>query len=451
MPIPSHVFREYDIRGLVEEDLTPEFVEGLGKALGTELRELGIDRVGVGCDVRPSGDRLRDDLSRGLRSVGCDVVLYGKAPTPAIYHAVATGDEGASVAITGSHNPPEFNGFKIALKNAAFFGEQIQAVRARMERQDYAEGDGRLSERAILDDYVDALVQRARLTRKPNFAYDPGNGAAALVCSKLFAKMGLSPVALFDEPDGNFPNHHPDPTVEKNVEDLRKAVLEQGLEFGVAYDGDADRIGVVDDKGQILWGDQLLILYARDLLTRQPGASVIFDVKCSQTLADAILDSGGVPVIWKTGHSLVKTKMKETGAPLAGEMSGHMFFAEDWYGFDDAILATVQLLSIVSQSERPLSEHLADVPKMHSTPEMRVDCPDDQKFGVVETVRERFSEGYDVIDIDGVRVQFDDGWALVRASNTQPALVVRAEAKTAEALERYRSLIETAIEEARST
>jgi phosphomannomutase/phosphoglucomutase len=450
MDVPAHIFREYDIRGVVDVDLRPEVVMALGKALGSELYEQGIRKVGVGRDVRPSGVHLSESLREGIRSTGCDVVDYGQAPTPAIYHAVATGGEGACVAITGSHNPPEYNGFKIALKTGAFYGEQIQAICRRMRRGAFHAGEGKASSRIILPAYIEELAARARLARKPRFAYDPGNGAAALVCKQLFAAMGLSPVALFDEPDGTFPNHHPDPTVEANMADLRRSVAEHGLEFGVAYDGDADRIGVVDERGEILWGDQLLILYARDLLRRHAKAPIIFDVKCSDTLPDAILRAGGTPIIWKTGHSLVKTKMKETGALLAGEMSGHMFFGEDWYGFDDAILATVHLLSIVSASDRPLSEHLADVPKMASTPEIRIDCPDDLKFEIVDVVRERFRTDHEIIDIDGVRVRFESGWALLRASNTQPALVMRAEALDEETLKDYVRRVETAVAAART-
>jgi len=448
MDVPAHIFREYDIRGVVGVDLRPEFVTALGRALGSELRDQGIKAVGVGRDVRPSGVHLSECLREGLRAAGCDVVDYGQAPTPGIYHAVATGDEGAGVAITGSHNPPEYNGFKIALKTGAFYGQQIQALCRRMEHDDFRSGEGKESSRLILPAYIEELAARAHLSRKPRFAYDPGNGAAALVCRELFAAMGLTPVALFDQPDGSFPNHHPDPTVEANMADLRRAVAEHGLEFGVAYDGDADRIGVVDERGEILWGDRLLILYARDLLSRRPGASIIFDVKCSDTLHDAIARAGGDPVMWKTGHSL--TKMKETGALLAGEMSGHMFFGEDWYGFDDAILATVQLLSIVSASDLPLSEHLADVPKMASTPEIRIDCPDALKFKIVDAVREHFRANHEIIDIDGVRVRFESGWALLRASNTQPALVMRAEALDTEALTDYVRRIETAVAAARN-
>lgn len=448
MSLPQHVFREYDIRGVVETDLTPSFVEGLGRGLGTMFRRAGATRVAVARDVRESGVRIRDDLARGLRAVGCDVVDFGRVPTPAFYHGCATGPEEAGVMITGSHNPPEFNGFKIVLDGASFYGAQIQATRELMENGDFESGDGSLDARDVLDAYVAELAAKTDLARPVRFAYDPGNGAAALVASRIFAAIDQSPVALFDEPDGTFPNHHPDPTIEENVADLKRAVAEQDLELGVAYDGDADRIGVIDDAGNILWGDQLLILYARDLLTRRPGSSVIFDVKCSQTLADAIRAAGGKPEIWKTGHSLIKSRMKEIDAPLAGEMSGHMFFAEDYHGFDDAIFATLKLLEIVSRADRPLSQLLADVPKMFSTPEIRVDCPDAIKFDVVAKVTDHFRAGHEVVDIDGARVQFEHGWGLVRASNTQPALVLRVEATSEAEKQAYHRALTDAIDDA---
>ena len=450
MNVPAHIFREYDVRGVVDTDLRPEVVMALGRALGTAFRRAGAARVGVARDVRPSGETLRDQLVEGLRSTGCDVVDYGAAPTGVFYHAQATGPEDAGVVITGSHNPPEFNGFKIVLRKASFFGEQIQELLRSMREEDFESGDGSLGSREILGPYVDDVTRRVRIGRPVRFAYDSGNGAASIVAARLFEALGQSPVALYDEPDGSFPNHHPDPTIPEYVEDLRRRVLDDGLELGVAYDGDADRIGVIDDRGEILWGDRLLVLYARDLLERIPGATVIHDVKCSQTLTDAVNAAGGEAMIWKTGHSLIKQKMKETGAPLAGEMSGHLFFGENWYGFDDALYATVKLLEIVARGDAPLSDRLADVPALHATPEIRVDCPDAVKFDVVERVREHFRAIAPIVDIDGVRVRFDRGWGLVRASNTQPALVVRAEADDEATLLDYRGRIEGAIEAARA-
>ena len=450
MPAPAHIFREYDVRGVVDTDLTPDVVEALGRALGTAFRRAGARRVGVARDVRPSGEHIREDLVRGLRATGCDVTDYGRCPTGVFYHAQATGPEQAGVVITGSHNPPEFNGFKLALGGMSFFGEQIQELRRLIAEGDFEEGEGGLDAREVVAPYVEDVAGRVQIPRKVRFAYDSGNGAASLVARQLFAALGQEPVALYDEPDGSFPNHHPDPTIPEFIEDLRRRVLADGLEFGVAYDGDADRIGVIDGEGEILWGDRLLVLFARDLLQRHPGAEVIHDVKCSQTLTDAVQAAGGRAVIWKTGHSLVKKKMKETGSLLAGEMSGHLFLGEDWYGFDDALFATARLLEILARGRRTLAESLADVPRLHATPEIRVDCPDDVKFAVTERVKEHFRSQAPIVDIDGVRVQFEHGWGLVRASNTQPALVVRVEAADAESLARYRSRVEAAIADARA-
>ncbi|HKK70562.1 MAG TPA: phosphomannomutase/phosphoglucomutase [Candidatus Krumholzibacteria bacterium] len=450
MSVPAHIFREYDVRGVVDTDLRPDFVLALGRALGTAFRRAGATRVGVARDVRPSGVELRDQLVRGLRSTGCDVVDYGAAPTGVFYHAQATGEEQAGVVITGSHNPPEFNGFKLVLHGGSFFGEQIQDLRRLIEAEDYETGEGSSGERDVLGPYVEDVRSKVSIDRPVRFAYDSGNGAASLVAARLFAALGQEPVALFDEPDGTFPNHHPDPTIPEYLKDLRRRVVDDGLEFGMAYDGDADRVGVIDDRGEILWGDRLLVLFARDLLERSPGATVIHDVKCSQTLTDAVNAAGGEAMIWKTGHSLIKQKMKETGAPLAGEMSGHLFLGENWYGFDDALFATVRLLEIVARHDRPLSELLADVPTLHATPEIRVDCPDAVKFEVVDRVREHFRGRAPIVDIDGVRVTFDKGWGLVRASNTQPALVMRVEADDAETLGAYRDRMEDAIAKARA-
>jgi phosphomannomutase / phosphoglucomutase len=445
MNVPGHIFREYDVRGVVDSDLTASVVTALGRSLGTAFRRRGASTVAVGRDVRPSGLTLFAALSEGLLSTGCDVVDFGAVPTPVFYHGCATGRVDAGVVITGSHNPPEFNGFKLVLEGQSFFGEEIQELRRLIETQDFEVGRGQLRSQEIVEAYIEDVASKITLERPVRFAYDSGNGAASLVAARVFAAVGQNPTALFDEPDGNFPNHHPDPTLPENLEDLRGRVLSDELELGIAYDGDADRIGVIDDRGEVLWGDRLLILYARDLLSRHPGSSVIHDVKCSQTLTDAIAAAGGQAVVWKTGHSLIKQKMKETGAPLAGEMSGHMFFAENYYGFDDALFASLRLLEIVSRSADPLSAALADVPVMHATPELRIDCPDAIKFDVVDHVREELRAELPIVDIDGVRAQFDEGWGLVRASNTQPALVMRIEAATPERLDEYRGRMELAV------
>jgi phosphomannomutase / phosphoglucomutase len=445
MKVPGHIFREYDVRGVVETDLAVDVVTALGRALGTAFRRRGASTVAVGRDVRPSGVTLFAALSEGILSTGCDVVDFGAVPTPVVYHGCVTTSVNAGVVITGSHNPPEFNGFKLVLEGQSFFGPQIQELRHLMEIGDFEVGQGQLRSQNIIEAYVEDVASRITLERPVRFAYDSGNGAAALVAERVFAAVGQKPTALFDEPDGSFPNHHPDPTLPENLEDLRTTVLENDLELGIAYDGDADRIGVIDDRGEVLWGDRLLILYARDLLSRRPGASVIHDVKCSQTLTDAIGAAGGKAIVWKTGHSLIKQKMKETGAPLAGEMSGHMFFAENFYGFDDALFASLRLLEIVSRSADPLSAALADVPAMHATPELRIDCPDAIKFDVVDHVRKELRDEFSIVDIDGVRAQFAEGWGLVRASNTQPALVMRVEAATSQRLNEYRRRMELAV------
>jgi phosphomannomutase/phosphoglucomutase len=379
---------------------------------------------------------------------GCVVVDFGAAPTGVFYHAIATGEEEAGVCITGSHNPPEFNGFKIVLHGRSFYGDQIRDLRVLMEKEDFESGEGSRESRGIIEPYLDDAVSRVKITRPIRFAYDCGNGAASLVASTLFERLQLEPIGLFDEPDGTFPNHHPDPTMPENLEDLRECVLAEKLELGIAYDGDADRIGVLDEKGNVLWGDRLLMLYGRDLLQRHPGGGIIFDVKCSQTLIDEISAKGGTPILWKTGHSLIKEKMRESGALLAGEMSGHVFFAENWYGFDDALFATLRLLEIVSRDEEPLSSRLADVPTLVATPEIRVDCPDDLKFAVVAKVKEHFERNHEVNDIDGARVTFASGWGLVRASNTQPALVLRTEASDEAHKQDYLKQLQDAIAKA---
>jgi phosphomannomutase/phosphoglucomutase len=448
MKTPSHVFREYDIRGEVETDLTSEFVRCLGRGLGTAFQRAGATRIGVARDVRPSGEMLFEWLADGLMQAGCVVVDFGAAPTGVFYHAIATGEEEAGVCITGSHNPPEFNGFKIVLHGRSFYGDQIRDLRVLMEKEDFESGEGSRESRGIIEPYLDDAVSRVKITRPIRFAYDCGNGAASLVASTLFERLQLEPIGLFDEPDGTFPNHHPDPTMPENLEDLRECVLAEKLELGIAYDGDADRIGVLDEKGNVLWGDRLLMLYGRDLLQRHPGGGIIFDVKCSQTLIDEISAKGGTPILWKTGHSLIKEKMRESGALLAGEMSGHVFFAENWYGFDDALFATLRLLEIVSRDEEPLSSRLADVPTLVATPEIRVDCPDDLKFAVVAKVKEHFERNHEVNDIDGARVTFASGWGLVRASNTQPALVLRTEASDEAHKQDYLKQLQDAIAKA---
>lgn len=439
LELPANIFREYDIRGLVDEELSDDGVRRLGLAIAASFAEERIEEAVVGRDVRPSSGRFFEALSDGLRSGGVNVVDIGEVPTPVFYFAAKFWNMRGGVMITASHNPPRFNGFKVLRGEGTIYGSDIQELRHLVCGRLPEPGGGTLEYRDARPLYVDYLTQNISVEREISFAADGGNGTAGLVATEIFSRLGQNPSMLFMEPDGNFPNHHPDPTVPENLRFLRKEVLDGNLEFGVAFDGDSDRIGVVDDRGEILWGDRLLALFAREVLRSNPGATVIFEVKCSQSLEEDILRHGGKPVMWKTGHSLIKKKMRETGAVLAGEMSGHMFFADRYYGYDDAIYAACRLLEIVSRGKALLSSLLADLPRYETTPEIRVDCPDEIKFAVVEEVRKKFSATHRVIDVDGARVFFEGGWGLVRASNTQPVLVLRFEASTAERLQAIRN------------
>lgn len=431
MKIQPTIYREYDIRGVAGTDLTPEVVRELGKGMGTTFRRADSGLCVVGRDVRLSSPDFHQALVEGLTATGCDVVDAGVVPTPAFYHAARTRGLTAGVMVTGSHNPPEYNGFKVYLGESTIYGAAIQELRKLVDEEDFDEGTGRVESRDVVTPYLDELVARTKLDRPLRVAVDAGNGTAGPIVAPLLERLGCEYELLYGDPDGRFPNHEADPTVEANLAALREKLLEGRFDCGVAYDGDADRIGVLDESGEIIWGDKLLILYARDLLTRIPGAAVIFEVKCSEALPEMIERAGGRPVMWKTGHSLIKKKMKEEGALLAGEMSGHMFFAEGYYGFDDAFYATCRLLTIVAASDRPLSKLLEDVPRYVNTPEIRVECPEEKKAEVVRSVKEEFTGRGRIIDVDGVRVHFDEGWALVRASNTQPVLVLRFEARSA--------------------
>ncbi|HEX7979672.1 MAG TPA: phosphomannomutase/phosphoglucomutase [Gemmatimonadaceae bacterium] len=444
MPISSGIFRQNDIRGIVDRDLTVEAARAIGHAYAGLMRRRGVTgEVAVGRDNRPSGTKLRDALVAGLTECGVDVVDVGVVPTPLLYWSLFNLGVAGGIMITGSHNPAEYNGFKLCLGTESLHGHDIQELYSLIDTAK-APMAGRVRTAEVIDRYVEDVAGRiGKLSRPVKLVYDCGNGAAALVAPQLFRALGLDAVGLFTESDGTFPNHHPDPTVPENLEDLIRAVKREGAELGVAFDGDGDRIGLVDGKGRIIWGDHLLILYARDVFAhRGPGVPVIFDVKCSQALPDAIRKAGGVPIMWKTGHSLIKEKMKEMKAPLAGEMSGHMFFADGYYGYDDALYGAARLLKIVADAGRPVHELLADVPEFVSTPEIRVDCGDDIKFALVEKAVAHFRSRHDVIDVDGVRVLFGDGWGLIRASNTQPILVTRFEARSEARLAEIRAEME---------
>ena len=437
MPVHPGIFRQYDIRGIIDRDLTTEAATAIGRAYASLLHERGISgTVAVGRDNRPSGGSLRDALIEGLTSGGLSVTDIGVVPTPLLYWSLHHLDVQGGIQITGSHNPPEYNGFKLCVGHDSLHGDGIDRLRQIIEAGNFAKGAGSVRSERVIDRYVDDVVTRTGpLKRRLKVVIDCGNGVGAVVARELFERLGIDASYLFCESDGTFPNHHPDPTVVENLHDIIREVKARKADLGIAFDGDADRIGVVDASGGIVWGDHILILYARDVLARTgPGQSIIFDVKCSQALPHAIEAAGGKPVMWKTGHSLIKEKMKQLKAPLAGEMSGHMFFSEGFYGHDDALYGAARLLRIVAASGVSVEEMLADVPKFVSTPEIRVDCPDELKFEVVARAVKHFRSRYDVIDVDGVRVLFGDGWGLIRASNTQPVLVTRYEALTKERL-----------------
>jgi phosphomannomutase/phosphoglucomutase len=432
--VNPNIFRQYDVRGVADRDLTDEVATLLGRAFGTYMRRRGHRSLTVGRDVRLSSPRLEKALIAGLTASGMQVMDVGQVPTPVLYFSIVHFKADGGVMITGSHNPIEYNGFKLCEGVASIYGEQIQELRRLIEAGDFEKGEGEVRQADAVGPYVELLSQKFRFRRRLRLVIDAGNGTAGEIASKLFRGYGHEVVCMYCEPDGNFPHHLPDPTIPEYVSELRKKVVEIGADLGIGYDGDADRVGAIDEEGRIIFADRLLALFSKDVLARRPGASIVFDVKCSQALPDFISQHGGKPVMWKTGHSLLKAKMKELGAPFAGEMSGHMFFADDYFGFDDAIYASLRLAELVANSGKKLSELVAEIPSFVSTPEIRVDCPDEDKFLVVSELVKRFQEKYEVVDVDGARVLFGDGWGLVRASNTQPVLVLRFEAKTPERL-----------------
>jgi phosphomannomutase/phosphoglucomutase len=447
----THIFREYDIRGLVDKDLTIEVVELLGQGLGTLIRRQHGRSIAVGRDCRESSTRFRDALCKGLTSTGLHVMDVVVVPTPLTYFAANTLPVDGLAMITGSHNPPEYNGFKIGVGKTTFHGAEIQALRKLIEARDFEKGDkpGTVTPFDIITPYNHFVRQTVKVGRKGmRIVIDAGNGTGGAVAVPLFEAMGFDVVPLFCEMDATFPNHHPDPTVVENLEDLIAAVKREKAEVGIAYDGDSDRIGVIDDQGHILWGDQIMVLFSRYVLKESPGAAIVGEVKCSYTLYDDIAKHGGKPVMWKAGHSLIKAKMKETHAELAGEMSGHIFFKNRYFGFDDAVYASARLLEILTHEPRKLSELLADVPKTYASPELRVDTREEKKFELVQRATEHLrAAGHDIIDVDGVRVTFPDGWGLIRASNTQPILVLRFEAQTAARLAEIEALFDRTLSE----
>lgn len=448
MNLNKDIFRQYDIRGIVGKDLTPETVELLGKGIGTYFRQKGRREVSLGRDGRLSSPQFAKSFTTGLKSTGCNVTDLGTIPTPLLYFSIYFKNYEAGVMITGSHNPPEYNGFKMMLGEDTLFGDDIQDIFSLIHSGQFHEEAGASARTYdIAPEYENYVLNNISLQKKLKIVLDAGNGTAGVIAVPLFKKLGCDVIELYCDVDGNFPNHHPDPTVPEALEDLIQKVTDEKADMGFAYDGDGDRIGVIDNLGQIIWGDKLMIIFARDILASNPGATIISEVKASKLLYDEIENLGGRPIMWKTGHSFIKKKIKEEKALLAGEMSGHIFFADRFFGFDDAIYSSARLLELMSRSEKNLSQNLEDLPVTYSTPEIRVYASDQVKFKIVDEVKKELAEKYPIIDIDGVRAIFPNGWALVRPSNTQEILVLRFEADSKSALQTIRSEVEKIIED----
>ena len=440
------IFRQYDIRGTWEKDLTPEVVELIGRGYASYLlKSANKDkaRISVGWDARLHSPAIRDSLIKGIAESGIDVIDLGMCPTPLQYFSLYTLQVDGGVMITGSHNPPEFNGFKLSVGKATIFGDAIQDIRKIIDAQDFRKGNGTVENYPIIEQYINYVKNKFDSLSGIKVVVDAGNGTGGVVAPKIMKALGAEVIELYCEPDGRFPNHHPDPTLEESLADLIAKVKEEKAHAGIGYDGDADRIGVVDEEGNVIWGDRLMIIFSRDILKENPGAKIIGEVKCSQTLYDDIAAHGGIPIMWKTGHSLIKEKMKKEEALLAGEMSGHIFFRHRYFGYDDAVYASLRLMEIIRKAGAPYSTKalLKDVPEVVATPEIRFDCPDEIKFRIVEKARNAFNE-YESITIDGIRIKFDGGWALIRASNTQPVLVLRFEAQNETRLNEIRDFVE---------
>jgi len=440
------IFRQYDIRGVWGRDLTAEVVELFGRGYASYLlKSTKKDRakISVGWDARLHSPAIRDSLIKGITESGIDVIDLGMCPTPLQYFTLHTLTLDGGVMITGSHNPPEFNGFKLSVGKGTIFGDAIQEIRKIIDAEDFRKGAGTTESYPVTEHYIHYVKEKFDSLSGIKVVVDAGNGTGGIVAPRIMKALGAEVVELYCEPDGNFPNHHPDPTLEKSLVDLIAAVKKEKAHAGIGYDGDADRIGVVDEDGNVIWGDSLMIIFSRDILKENPGAKIIGEVKCSQTLYDDIAAHGGVPIMWKTGHSLIKEKMKKEEALLAGEMSGHIFFKHRYFGYDDAVYASLRLMEIIKKNGVPYSTKalLKDVPDVVATPEIRFDCPDEIKFSIVEKARNAFNE-FESITIDGIRIKFDDGWALIRASNTQPVLVLRFEAPNEPRLNEIRDFVE---------
>ncbi len=441
------IFREYDLRGIAGKDITEDDVTLIGKAVGTYLRRHERFKLTVGRDCRVTSESYTKKLIEGLISTGCEVTDIGVCTSPILYFSIQHLNQEGGVMVTASHNPKEYNGFKLCIGTDSIHGEEIQKIRGLIDKGEFSSGQGNFSKINVIPDYKAYIQKNIEFSRPMKIGIDAGNGTAGVIAVPLLKSLGCRVFDIYCDMDGTFPNHEADPTVAKNMQDLSNLVKSEGLDIGIGYDGDGDRIGVVDENGEIVFGDKLLIIFAREILSRKPGATFVSEVKCSKVMYDDIEKHGGRAIMWKTGHSLIKQKMKQENAALAGEMSGHIFFADRYLGFDDAVYASCRLIEILANTGKKISELLSDIPKTYSTPEIRVECPDDKKFALVDKVTEYFRKKYNVIDIDGVRVLFDDGWGLVRASNTQPALVLRFEALTEERLGEIKNLVETVLEE----
>ncbi len=448
--IEPYIFRNYDIRGIFKKELRKESVKLIGKAVGTYIKRRGGKEIIVGRDGRLSSPAISRWLVSGLLSTGINIIDIGMVPTPLTYFAIYHWEKDGGVMITGSHNPPEYNGFKVLCGKETLYGSEIKSLSDLIFKDDFEEGKGKSIEMDVIDEYRKYVISNISQKRSMKVIIDGGNGVGCWIAKDIFNALGNELTTLYCDVDGNFPNHHPDPTVPENMVELQRIVVGKGAELGIAYDGDADRLGVVDDRGRLLFGDQIVMILAREVLTKHRGAKVISDVKASKFLFDEVKRLGGEPIMWKTGHSFIKKKMKEEGALLAGEMSGHIFFADRYFGFDDAIYSSLRLVEYLSSIKKKLSDIVDELPKAFSTPEIRIEAKEETKFKVVDTVKERLRElhpDYYLIDIDGVRLDYPDGWALVRASNTQPVIVLRFEASSKEALERIRKEVEEILKE----
>lgn len=443
--INPSIFREYDIRGIADTDLNDENAELLGLGLGTYYRLNNQDTVVIGGDVRLSTPRIMATFIKNLQATGCNVIDVGIVPTPVLYFSLFHYDIPNGIMVTASHNPKEFNGCKVCANKTSIYGEEIQKIKRIIEKRQFSSGQGSYEKKDVAPFYIDYLLSSVSIKKGLKIVIDTGNGTCGPIMERILQRFGVKFEILFKEPDGNFPNHLPDPTVEKYIKDLIGRVKSEKFDVGIGLDGDGDRIGVIDENGNIIWGDVLLALFAEKIIENQPGAQIIFEVKCSRGLIERIEELGGKPIMYRTGHSLIKAKMKQENAPLAGEMSGHIFFADRYFGYDDAMYASLRLLEILSDGKK-LSELTLRVPKYFSTPEIRVDTTDDKKFLIVERLKSEFKKRFKIIDIDGIRVDFGDGWGLVRASNTQPVLVLRFEAKTKNRLDEIKNLFLTNIE-----